>query len=218
MCHDKEDSLLPRRTRDSGVYFRGIGRGNGTMSSSHQPVQSKSKMAPHGVVEGQVGRWVPDTLWHVHAKSPVMSEFDSVHFVGEDLTWQVGRDANDHFLCLLFFFFWFHESQRLAGESYLSIHDCKTGLPGPFLGRIDGLVIDRFLWKTTCKQIGKVKVSVFAILEVWWKWESFTCLIGLPSNTNVASHIALNQFILIFEFWINSMNLQIDSSETFWDL
>lgn len=117
-----------------------------------------------------------------------------------------------------FFFFWFHESQRLAGESYLSIHDCKTGLPGPFLGRIDGLVIDRFLWKTTCKQIGKVKVSVFAILEVWWKWESFTCLIGLPSNTNVASHIALNQFILIFEFWINSMNLQIDSSETFWDL
>lgn len=29
MCHDKEDSLLPKRTRDIGVYFGG-GTGRGT--------------------------------------------------------------------------------------------------------------------------------------------------------------------------------------------
>lgn len=83
-------------------------------------------MAPHSVVEGQVGRWVLDTLWHVRAKSPVMSGLDSVHFVSEGLTWQVGINANDHFLHL-FFFWWFHESQKLTGKSCLSIHGSKTG-------------------------------------------------------------------------------------------
>jgi len=68
---------------------------------------NKSKMAPYCVVEGQMGRWVPDTLWHVCVKSLIMSAFDSVHFGGEGLTWQVSRDANDNFLRLLFSF-WFY--------------------------------------------------------------------------------------------------------------
>lgn len=43
MCHDKEDSLLPRRTRDSGSIFGGGGTGaeSGTTARpppfSHQP-------------------------------------------------------------------------------------------------------------------------------------------------------------------------------------
>lgn len=176
LCHDKEDSLLPRRTRDLGSI---LGKSGGEWH--HVPLSSasasKSKMAPRGVVEGQVGRWVPDTLWHVCAKSPVMSGLDSAHFVGEGLTWQAGRDANDHFLHHFFSFFFglflFHESQRLAGESCLSIHGCKAGCLAHLW--LDGVVIDRFLrlsWQSTCKQIDKVKVDTFEMLEVWWKWES----------------------------------------------
>lgn len=85
-----------------GVYFGGKKRRTAPCPPLSSARASKSKMAPRGVVEGQVGRWVPDTLWHVCAKLPVMSGLDSVHFVGEGLTWQVGRDANDHFLLLFF--------------------------------------------------------------------------------------------------------------------
>lgn len=56
MCHDKEDSLLPRRTRDIGVYFGGTGRGTAPCPPLSSARASKSKMAPRGVVEGQVGR------------------------------------------------------------------------------------------------------------------------------------------------------------------
>lgn len=73
--------------------------------------------------------------------------------------------------CTFFFFFFstlfLHESQRLAGKSCLSIHGCKTRMPGPVFGRVDGLVIDTFLWlnwQRTCKQIDEVKVNTS---EIW---------------------------------------------------
>lgn len=183
LCVASWQCVMTRKTRccQEGHGTRGLFLGGGesgrraapprpTPHFSHQPAWVKSKMAPRGAVEGQVGRWVPDTLWHVCAKSPIMSGLDSVHFVGEGLTWQVGRDANDHFLHLFFFFFptlFLHESQRLAGKSCLSIHGCKTRMPGPVFGRVDGLVIDTFLWlnwQRTCKQIDEVKVNTS---EIW---------------------------------------------------
>lgn len=118
LCVASWQCVMTRKTRccQEGHGTRGLFLGGGesgrraapprpTPHFSHQPAWVKSKMAPRGAVEGQVGRWVPDTLWHVCAKSPIMSGLDSVHFVGEGLTWQVGRDANDHFLHLFFFFF-----------------------------------------------------------------------------------------------------------------
>lgn len=92
---------------------------------------------------------------------------------GFDLTgWQRCKWS---FPAPFFFFFptlFLHESQRLAGKSCLSIHGCKTRMPGPVFGRVDGLVIDTFLWlnwQRTCKQIDEVKVNTSEIWEVWRK-------------------------------------------------
>lgn len=46
MCHDKEDSLLPRRTRDSGSIFGGgrIGAESGT-TAPHPPLLSSASVS-----------------------------------------------------------------------------------------------------------------------------------------------------------------------------
>lgn len=139
MCHDKEGSLLPRRTWDTGSILGGDQEGSSTMPPTPSSARvSKSKMAPCGVVEGQVGWWVPDTLWHVCTKSPVMPGFDSVRFVGEGLTWQVGRDANDHFL-LHFLGPWKPKVGRWTLLKHSSLWKWMSG-PSP-----DGLMV---LWLT----------------------------------------------------------------------
>ena len=56
MCHDKEDSLLPRRTRDVGSIFGGeSGRGNGTVSSSHQRERVKARWHPVALLKDRWG-------------------------------------------------------------------------------------------------------------------------------------------------------------------
>lgn len=46
---------------------------------------NESKMAPCCFAEGQVGRRIPDTVWHVSVKSLIMSAFDSIHL--ESVGW-----------------------------------------------------------------------------------------------------------------------------------
>ena len=171
MCHDKEDSLLPRRTRDSGSIF-----GGGTGAESPPPSSASVSKKRDGTPRrrwrtgGEMSSWhtlacVRKIAHHVRAwqRSFCRREFDLTG-------WQRCKWS---FPAPFFFFTLFlHESQRLAGNSCLSIHGCKTRMPGPVFGRVDGLVIDTFLWlnwQRTCKQIDDVKVNMSEIWEVWRK-------------------------------------------------
>lgn len=183
---------------------RGSILGESREERHHAPLSSvrasKSKMAPRGVVEGQVGRWVPDTLWHVCTKSPIMSGLDTVHFVGEGLTWQVGRDANDHFLRLYFLFFCSMKAKGWQAKVAKAFSAVTLDV-WPLFGWVDGLVTDRFLWlnwQSTCKQIDEGKVNMFEILEVWWKWEILLFWL--------ARHQA--QMLVHINFWIAPCTFQ----------
>lgn len=61
MCHDKEDSLLPRGTRDAGVYFGVIGRGTPPCAPSHQWAQVKARWHPVAMLKD---RWEDEFLTH----------------------------------------------------------------------------------------------------------------------------------------------------------
>lgn len=69
MCHDKERLAAAKKDmRDTRSILRYSGKGNGaTLLPRSSMRASKSKMAPCGAVDGQVRRWVPDTLWHVRS-------------------------------------------------------------------------------------------------------------------------------------------------------
>lgn len=200
MCHDKEDSLLPRRTRDSGSIFGGGGNRGGERHHrapllSSASVSKKQDGTPRRRwrTGGEMSSWhtlacVRKIAHHVRAWQRSFCRR------GFDLTgWQRCKWS---FPAPFFFFFptlFLHESQRLAGKSCLSIHGCETRMPGPVFGRVDGLVIDTFLWlnwQRTCKQIDEVKVNTSEI------WGSLTKT-GIPPLDAITSTVEWQLLIVL---------------------
>lgn len=90
MCHDKERLAAAKKDmRDTRSILRYSGKAP-RPSPAHQWELVKARWHPVALL---TDRWGDEFLTHFGT-----SGLDSVHFVGEGLAWQVGRDANDHFL------------------------------------------------------------------------------------------------------------------------
>lgn len=209
MCRDMEDMR-------HGVYFWGNREGNAALS----PPLSSASMAPCGVVGGQVGRWFPDTLWHVK------SGLDIIHFVGEGLTWRHGRDANGYF----FPRFLGGVLKRLAGEDYLSIQRCQTGLREPSLGAlIDVWLTDIYDWtgRVHANQLTREKSTRESYCFYWLNMKAasvnksikhaFSCFALISKSPETVIFRKLSAQSRSHLLLMNAINSQIASHRTMWE-
>lgn len=125
MCHDKEDSVLPREDTRLGVYFGGIGRGTAPCPPLVSPARVKARWHPAVVLKD---RWGDEFLTHYDMCAQNRPSCQGLTaFILSVRVWLDRLAEMQMIISCSFFFLFFLDPRKPKVGSCLSIHGCKTG-------------------------------------------------------------------------------------------